>query len=190
LTALLETKWNIFSDYAFQDNVLLDALVMRRIAFLWSPRGSWLDSLSRWLDDADSHILVLCKESVWSQIIGCRIHHISLPVFWIAMKIVHPLTKSNSELGYHLLKKRSTLRVVVLFETLIASDSLFSECMLQEKVVTKTISENPAFGMSCPAFCRIQSRMCCSRSWLTAGFPHCPSTSSPCHNAVWTGNRG
>jgi hypothetical protein len=40
------------------------------------------------------------------------------PVFLIAMKIVHPVTKSNSELGYSLQKKQFTIRVVVAFEIL------------------------------------------------------------------------
>jgi hypothetical protein len=45
--------------------------------------------------------------------------------------------------------------------------------------------------MSCAAFCRIESRMCYSRSWLKAAcFPRCPSSSSPCHRGAWIGNRG
>jgi hypothetical protein len=39
-------------------------------------------------------------------------------VFLMAMKIVHPVTKSNSELGCALQKKRFTNRVIVLFEIL------------------------------------------------------------------------
>jgi hypothetical protein len=40
------------------------------------------------------------------------------PVFLIAMKIVHPVTKSNSEPGYSFQKKQFTIRGVVLFEIL------------------------------------------------------------------------